>query len=156
MLGPGNLLNEGIRRYIQVSYDFIQDSNRKPVLMAPPSPFPLFLLPHLMDTLRIWYLWKGIFKLHLGVVVSWRTDHFPRNTSAFTGTRPLTNIINIPAFHLLLFLSDPLPLSRLNSYSSSSSFLAALGRLLRQTTIFYYYDFNGLVVYWRVDESYAV
>src|SRR5260370_40093414 len=112
-LGPGNLLNEGIRSYIQVSYDFIQDSNRKPVLMAPPSPFPLFLLPHLKNTLRIWYLWKGIFKLHLDVVVSWRADHFPRNTSAFTGTRPLTNIINIPAFHLILFLFGPLPLSRL-------------------------------------------
>src|SRR5260370_14631644 len=136
-LGPGNLLNEGIQSYIQVSYDFIQDSIRKPVLTGPPSPFFLFLLPHLMDTLRIWYLWKGIFKLHLGVVVSWRTDHSPRNTSAFTGTRPLTNIINIPAFHLILFLSGPLPLSRFKSYSSSSSILGVLGRLLRQKSMFY-------------------
>src|SRR5260370_11698052 len=98
-------MNEGIRSYIQVSYDFIQDSNRKPVLTGPPSLFSLFLLPHLMDTLRIWYRRKGIFKLHLGVVVSWRTDHFPRNTSEFTGTRPLTHIINIPAFHPYLDLS---------------------------------------------------
>src|SRR6266481_5367215 len=97
MLGPGNLLNEGIRSYIQVSYDSIQDSIRKPVLTGPPSLFSLFLLPHLMDTLRIWYRWKGIFKLHLGVVVSWRADHFPRNTLALTGTRPLTHIVNIPA-----------------------------------------------------------
>src|SRR6266478_7760253 len=94
-LGPGNLLNEGIQSYIQVSYDFIQDSNRKPVLTGPPSPFSLFLLPHLTDTLRIWYLWKGIFKLHLGVVVTWRTDHLPWNTSASTGTRPPTHIVNI-------------------------------------------------------------
>src|SRR5260370_3879875 len=130
-LGPGNLLNEGIRSYIQVSYDFIQDSNRKPVLTGPTSPFSLFLLPHLMDILRIWYLWKGIFKLHLGVVVSWHADHFPRNTSAFTGTRPLTNIINIPAFHPRLPLSGPLPLSRFKSYSSSSSILGVLGRILR-------------------------
>src|SRR6266850_1317284 len=131
MLGPGNLLNEGIRRYIQVSYDFIQDSNRKPVLTGSPSPFPLFLLPHLMNTLRLWYLWKGIFKLHLGVVVSWRADHFPRNTSAFTGTWPLTHIVNIPAFHLRLPLSGPLPLSRFKSYSSSSSILGVLGVILR-------------------------
>src|SRR5260370_39158297 len=130
-LGPGNLLNEGIRSYIQVSYDFIQDSNRKSVLTGPPSLFSLFLLPHLMDTLRIWYLWKGIFKLHLGVVVSWRADHFPRNTSAFTGTWPLTNIINIPTFHLILFLFGPLPLSRFKYYSSCSSILGVLGRLLR-------------------------
>src|SRR6266850_110599 len=105
MLGPGNLLNEGIRSYIKVSYDFIQDSIRKLVLTGPPSLFSLFLLPHLMDTLRIWYRWKGIFKLHLGVVVSWRADHFPRNTSAFTRTWPLTYIINIPAFHPYLDLS---------------------------------------------------
>src|SRR5260370_1490691 len=96
----------GIRSYIQVSYDFIQDSIRKPVLMGPPSLFFLLLLPHLMDTLRIWYLWKGIFKLHLGVIVSWRTDHFPRNTSAFTRTQPLSHIINIPAFNLILSYFD--------------------------------------------------
>src|SRR5260370_28723720 len=129
-LGPGNLLNEGIRSYIQVSYDFIQDSIRKPVLMGPPSLFSLFLLPHLMDILHIWYLWKGIFKLHLGVVVSWRTDHFPRNTSAFIGTRPLTHIINISALHLRLPLSGPLPLSRFKSFSSSSSLLVSLGTVL--------------------------
>src|SRR5260370_42488074 len=61
-----------MRGYNQVSYDFIQDSNRKPVLTGPPSPFSLFLLPHLMDTIRIWYLWKGIFKDYLGVVVTLR------------------------------------------------------------------------------------
>src|SRR5260370_10161014 len=130
MLGPENLLNEGIRSYIQVSYDFIQDSIRKPVLMGPPSLFSLFL-PHLMDTLRIWYLWKGIFKLHLDVVVSWRTDHFPRNTSAFTRTRPLTHIIIIPAFHLILPLFGPLPLPRFKYYSSYSSIMGVLGRVLR-------------------------
>src|SRR5258708_8309847 len=127
----GNLLNEGIRSYIQVSYDFIQDSIRKPVLTGPPSLFSLFLFPHLMDTLRIWYLWKGIFKLHLGVVVSWRVDHFSRNTSAFTGTRPLTHIINIPAFHLIFPLFGPLPLLRFKYYSSYSSILEVLGRVLR-------------------------
>src|SRR5260370_39927158 len=62
MLGLGNLLNEGIRSYIQVSYDFIQDSIRKLVLMEPPSPFPLFLIPYLMDTPRVWYRWKGILR----------------------------------------------------------------------------------------------
>src|SRR5260370_24982526 len=123
MLGLGNLLNEGIRSYIQVSYDFIQDSIRKPVLMGPPSLFSLFLLPYLMDTLRIWYIWKGIFKLHLGVAVSWHTDHFPRNTSAFTWTWPLTHIINIPAFHLILPLFGPLPLPRFKFSTSSSSIL---------------------------------
>src|SRR5260370_40469305 len=93
--------------------------------------FPYSSSPHLMDTLRIWYLWKGIFKLHLGVVVSWHTNHFPRNTSEFTGTRPLTHIINIPAFHPRLPLHGPLPLSRFKSYSSSSSILGVLGRVLR-------------------------
>src|SRR5260370_22640490 len=130
-LGPGNLLNEGIRSYIQVLYDFIQDSIRKLVLTGPPSLFSLFLLPHLMDTLRIWYRWKGIFKLHLDVVVSWRADHFLRNTSAFTRTWPLTHIINIPAFHLRLPLSQSLPLSHFKSYNSSSSILGVLGRVLR-------------------------
>src|SRR6266478_6633645 len=135
-LGPGNLLNEGIRSYIQVSYDFIQDSNGKPVLTGPPSLFSLFLLPHLMDTLRIWYIWKGIFNLHLVVVVSWRTDHFPRNTLAFTGTRPLTNIINILAFHLILSLFGPLPLSRFKYYSNYSSILGVLGRVLGRNLCF--------------------
>src|SRR5260370_2560570 len=137
MLGPENLLNEGIQSYIQVSYDFIQDSNRKPVLMGPPSLFSLFLLPHLMDTLRIWYLWKGICKLHLGVVVSWRADHFPGNTSAFTGTWPLTHIINIPAFHLILPLFGHLPLPRFKYYSSSSSILGVLGVILGQNSKVY-------------------
>src|SRR5260370_29502221 len=130
-VGPGHLLNEGIRSYIQVSYDFIQDFIRKAVLTGPPSLFSLFLFPHLMDTLRIWYLWKGIFKLHLGVVVSWRTNHFPRNTSAFTGTRPLTHIVNIPAFHPRLPPFGPLPLSRFKYYSSYSSILGVLGSVLR-------------------------
>src|SRR5258708_23664677 len=88
--GLGILLNEGIRSYIQVSYDFIQDSIRKPVLMEPPSPFPLFLIPYLMDTPRVWYQWKGIFKDNLCVRVTWRADHFPRATSVFTGSRPPT------------------------------------------------------------------
>src|SRR5260370_39920163 len=131
MLGPGNLLNEGIRSYIQVSYDFIQDSNRKPVLTGPPSLFSLFLLPHLINTLRIWYRWKGIFKLHLGVVLSWRTDYFPRNTLTFTGTWPLTHIINIPAPHLILSLFGPLPLLRFKYYSNYSSILGVLGWVLR-------------------------
>src|SRR5260370_33162609 len=122
-LGPGNLLNEGIRSYIQVSYDFIQDSNRKPVLTGPPSPFPLFLLPHLMGILRIWYRWKGIFKLHLGVVVTWSADHFPWNTSAFTGTRPPTHIINISTPYQRSSLFVHLPLSRFNYYSSNASIL---------------------------------
>src|SRR5258708_27248935 len=127
----GNLLNEGIRSYIQVSYDFIQDSIRKPVLTGPPSLFSLLLLPHLMNTPRIWYLWKGIFKMHLIVAVLWRADQFPRNTSAFTGTWPLTPIINIPAFHPRLPLSGPLPLLRFKYYSSYSSILGVLGRVLR-------------------------
>src|SRR5258708_26828986 len=118
-----------MRGYEVISYDFIQDSIRKLVLMGPPSLFSLFILPHLMDTLRIWYLWKGIFKLHLGVVVSWSADHFPRNTSAFTGTQPLTHIINIPAFHLILPLFGPLPLPRFKYYSSYSSILVVLGRV---------------------------
>src|SRR5260370_21864702 len=99
--------------------------------MGPPSLFSLFLLPRLMDNLRIWYRWKGIFKLHLGVVVSWRTGHFPRNTSAFTGTQPLTHIINILAPHLILSLFGPLPLSRFKYYSNYSSILGVLGRVLR-------------------------
>src|SRR5260370_10878570 len=121
-LGPGNLLNEGIRSYIQVSYDFIQDSNRKPVLMGPPSPFTLFLLPHLMNILRIWYLWKGIFKLHLGVVVTWRTDHFPWNTSAFTGTWPLTHIVNISPLYPRSPSFGPFPLLLFKFYNDSESF----------------------------------
>src|SRR5260370_23873203 len=137
MLGPGNLLNEGIRSYIQVSYDFIQDSNRKPVLTGSPSPFPLFLLPHLMDNLRIWYLWKGIFKLHLGVVVTWRTDHFPWNTSAFTGTRPPIHIVNISPLYPRSPLFGPLPLPRFKYYSSSSSILGVLGMILRQNSKVY-------------------
>src|SRR5260370_2100129 len=91
-LGLGNLLNEGIRSYIQVSYDFIQDSNRKLVLTGPPSPFPLFLFPHLIDTIRIWYLWKVIFKLHLGLVVTSCTHHFPPTTSSFPRTPPPTHL----------------------------------------------------------------
>src|SRR5260370_42306358 len=99
--------------------------------MGPPSPFPLFLIPYLIDTPRVWYLWKGIFKLHLDVIVSWRTDHFPRNTSAFTGTQPRTHIINISAFHLILSLFGPLPLLCFKYYSSYSSILGVLGRVLR-------------------------
>src|SRR5260370_22235981 len=136
-VGPGHLLNEGIRSYIQVSYDFIQDSIRKPVLTGPPSLFSLFLFPHLMDTLRIWYLWKGIFKMHLGVVASWRVDHFSRNTLAFTATWTLTHIINIPAFHLILPLFGPLPLPRFKYYSSFSSILGVLGMILRQNSKVY-------------------
>src|SRR5260370_37645286 len=101
-MGLGNLWNEGIRYYIQVLYDFIQDSIRKLVLTGPPALFSLFLLPHLMDTPHIWYLWKGIFKAHLGVAVSWCTDHFSWNTSAFIGTWPLTHIVNIPVFYLII------------------------------------------------------
>src|SRR5260370_8856671 len=93
-VGPGHLLNEGIRSYIQVSYDFIQDSIRKPVLTGPPSLFSLFLFPHLMNTLRICYRWKAVFKLYLGVPVSWRADHFPRNTSAFTRPFLLPHLIH--------------------------------------------------------------
>src|SRR5260370_40672496 len=118
-LGLGNLLNEGIRSYIQVSYDFIQDFNRKPVLMGPPSPFPLFLLPHLMDTLLVWYRWIGIFKGHLGVVVMWRTDHFPRTTSAFTGTWPPTHIVNISPLYPRSPPFGPFPFH----YSSSMTVL---------------------------------
>src|SRR5260370_4852032 len=96
-LGLGNLLNEGIRSYIQVSYDFIQDSNRKLVLMGPPSPFPLFLIPYLIDTPHVWYRWKGIFKdyLYLGVRVTWHMDHFPQATSAFTRSWRPTHIAHI-------------------------------------------------------------
>src|SRR5260370_14488692 len=82
MLGLGNLLNDGIRSYIQVSYDFIQDFIRKPVLTGSPSPFPLFLIPYLMDIPRVWYRWKCIFKDYLSVRVTWRADHFPRAMSA--------------------------------------------------------------------------
>src|SRR5258708_8269244 len=116
MLGPGNLFNEGIRSYIQVSYDFIQDSIRKPVLTGPPSLFSLFLFPHLMDTLRIWYLWKGIFKLHLVVLVSWRPNHFPPKTPAFTAHRPLPHIFHIPAFPPTSPPFAPPPLSLLTPY----------------------------------------
>src|SRR5260370_14419798 len=131
MLGPGNLFNEVIRSYIQVSYDFIQDSNRKPVLTGPPSPFPLFLLPHLMDTPRVWYRWKGIFKDHLGVVVMWCTDHFPRTTSAFTGTRPPTHIVNISPLYPRSpsFLHLPIPLFKL--YDSYTAILRVLYVVLR-------------------------
>src|SRR5260370_536994 len=94
-LGLGNLLNEGIRSYIQVSYDFIQDSNRKPVLTGPPSPFPLFLIPYLMDTPRVWYRWKGIFKDYLGVRVTCRADDFPPATSAFTRSWPPPHIVHL-------------------------------------------------------------
>src|SRR5260370_33009533 len=108
-LGPGNLLNEGIRSYIQVSYDFIQDSIRKPVLMGPPSPFPLFLIPYLMNVPCVSYLWKGIFKDYLSVRVTWRTDHFPRATSAFTGSRPPTHIVNKSPLYLRSPSFGPLP-----------------------------------------------
>src|SRR5260370_30262147 len=94
-----------MQSYIQVSYDFIQDYIRKLVLMGPPSLFPLFLLPHLMDTLCFQYQWKGIFKLYLGVAVSWRTDHFSRNTSAFTRIQPPTHIVNISVYYPYLDLS---------------------------------------------------
>src|SRR5260370_6027297 len=130
-LGLGNLLNEGIRSYIQVSYDFIQDSIRKLVLTGPPSPFPLFLIPYLMDTPRVWYRWKGIFKDYLGVSVTWRTDHFPRATSALPGHR-LLHILSI----YLHFLRDhphldlsPLPLFKF--YDSSTSILRVLEVVLR-------------------------
>src|SRR5260370_7715177 len=99
-LGLGNLLNEGIRSYIQVSYDFIQDSNRKLVLMGPPSPFPLFLIPYLMDTPCVWYQWKGIFKDYLDVRVTWRTDHFPRAISAFTSSTPPNQLFHISPLYL--------------------------------------------------------
>ena len=102
MLGLGNLMNEGIQSQIQVSYDFIQDSIRKLVLMGPPSLFPLFLLPYLMDTPCIWYIWKGILKGHPSVKISRRADHFPSNTSAFTGT--LSRIYHYPI--LLSFIQD--------------------------------------------------
>src|SRR5258708_16798182 len=127
----GNLLNEGIRSYIQVSYDFIQDSNRKPVLTGPPSLFSLFLLPHLMDTLRIWYLWKGIFKLHLSVVVTWRTDHFPWNTSAFTGTWPPTHIVNISPLYPRSPPFGPFPLLLFQFDDSSTTILRVLEVVLR-------------------------
>ena len=55
-----------------------------------------------MDTLRVWYLWIGILKGHLSVKVSRRTDHFPSNTSAFTGT--LSRIYHYPI--LLSFIRD--------------------------------------------------
>src|SRR6266478_2261538 len=129
--GPGHLFNEGIRSYIQVSYDFIQDSNRKPVLTGPPSPFPLFLLPHLMDTPRVWYLWKGIFKDYLGVAVSWRTDHFPRTTSAFTGTRPPTHIVNISPLYPRSSPFGPFPLPLFKFYDSSTAILRVLEVVLR-------------------------
>ena len=135
-MGLGNLLNEGIRIYIQVSYDSIQDSIRKPVLTGSPSLFPLFLLPHLMDTPCVWYRWEGIFKLHLDVVVTWRTDHFPWITLAYTRTWPLSHIINIPTFHLILPLSGLFPRSRFKSYNSSPSILGVLGRVLRQKSMF--------------------
>src|SRR5260370_23165000 len=133
-MGLGNLWNEGIRYYIQVLYDFIQDSIRKLVLTGPPALFSLFLLPHLMDTPHIWYLWKGIFKAHLGVAVSWCADHFSWNTLAFTGTWPLTHIVNIPVFYPRLSLSGPLILPCINSYSSYSSVLGVLGVILRQNS----------------------
>src|SRR5260370_35368315 len=99
--------------------------------MGTTSPFPLFLLPHLMDSLRIWYLWKGIFKLHLGVVVTWRTDHFQWNTSAFTGTRPPTHSVNISP----LYPSSPpfrtFPLLLFKFYDSSTTILRVLEVVLR-------------------------
>src|SRR6266478_4113684 len=130
-LGPGNLLNEGIRSYIQVSYDFIQDSIRKLVLMGPPSPFPLFLIPYLMDTPRVWYRWKGIFKEYFGVRVTWRADHFPPVTSAFTRSRPPTHIVNISPLYPRSPPFGPLPLPLFKFYDSSPSILRVLEVVLR-------------------------
>src|SRR5260370_35182111 len=99
--------------------------------MGPPSPFPLFLLPHLMDTLHVWYRWKGIFKDHLGVVVMWRTDHFPQTTLAFTGTRPSTHIVNISPLYLRSPPFGPFPLQLFKFYDSSPSILRVLEVVLR-------------------------
>ena len=74
--------NEVIFKFLLISYK----TSLKSRFSRDPSLFALFLIPYLMDTLRIWYLWKGTFKAHLGVAVSWCTNHFPRNMSAFTGT----------------------------------------------------------------------
>src|SRR5260370_28524242 len=74
--------NEVIFKFLLISYK----TSLKSRFSRDPSLFALFLIPYLMDTLRIWYRWKGILKVHLGVAVSWLTDHFPRNTSVFTGT----------------------------------------------------------------------
>src|SRR5260370_37939552 len=93
--------------------------------------FPYSSSPHLMDTLRIWYLWKGIFKLHLGVVVTWRTDHFPRETSAFTGSWPPTHIVNISPLYLRSPPFGPFPLPRFKFYDSSTAILRDLEVVLR-------------------------
>src|SRR5260370_40656332 len=130
-LGLGDLLNEGIRIYIQVSYDFIQDSNRKLVLTGPPSPFPLFLIPFLMDTPRVWYRWKGIFKDYLGVRVTWRTDYFPRVTEAFTGSRPPTHIVNISPLYPGSPPFGPFPLPLFKFSDSSTAILRVLEVVLR-------------------------
>ena len=86
MTGLEDISDEGTWSYTQVSYDFRLDSIKKLVLKDIPPVFPQFLLLCLMDTLCVWYLWIVIFKGNLNVWVSRCTDHFPSNTSAFTGT----------------------------------------------------------------------
>src|SRR5260370_36384841 len=80
----------------------MSDSIKKPVLTGTLPLFLLFLLPCLMDTLRVWYRWIGIFKAYLGVGIVWRADHFPSNTSAFTRTPSRIYHYSIP----LSFIQD--------------------------------------------------
>ena len=84
-----------------------------------------------MDTLLVWYRWIGILKGHLGVVVMWRTDYFPRTKSAFTGTRPPTHIVNISPLYLGSPPFGPFPLPLFKFYDSSPSILRVLEVVLR-------------------------
>src|SRR5260370_2275015 len=65
----------------------------------------LIPLPPPYDTPLICYLWKGIFKAHIDVAVSWCMDNFSQNMLTFTGIWPLTHIVNISAFYPYLDLS---------------------------------------------------
>src|SRR5260370_5518195 len=106
-------------------------------LTGPPSPFPLFLIPYLMDTPCVWYRWKGIFKDYLSVSITWRTDHFPRATSAFTGSWPPTHIVNISPLYPRSPPFGPFPLPLFKFYDSSISILRVLEVVLRQNFMVY-------------------
>src|SRR6266850_3782139 len=131
MLGPGNLLNEGIRSYIQVSYDFIQDSNRKPVLTGP--PFTISLISHplpygyppclvLMEryfqglSLRENYVARGPFSTgNVGIYRITATNTYCQYISTLSEITPIW--------------TSPLPLFKF--YDSSPSILRVLEVVLR-------------------------
>src|SRR5260370_42647717 len=101
-------------RGYEVIFKFLMISFKTPIeswfSWDPLHYFPYSSSPTLW-TPYVFGIYGKVFSscIHLGMVVSWRMDHLPQNMSAFTGTRPLTHIINIPALHLILPLSGPLP-----------------------------------------------